>query len=70
MHISGGCRGGSGGEIIVKLVPTSDQDCSVEAEAITLVHCKLLLAEEQHEIFQNLKLKPVYWKEFRVRKKV
>jgi hypothetical protein len=46
------------------------QEVSVEVEAITLVHCKLLPGEEQHELFQNLTLKPVYWKECRVRKKV
>jgi hypothetical protein len=42
---------------------------SVEVEAITLVHCRLLPSEEQHEIFQNLTLKPVYWKEYKVKKK-
>ncbi len=41
----------------------------MEGEAITLVHCKLLPSEEQHEKFQNLILKPVYWREMRVRKK-
>ena len=44
------------------------QDLSIEVEAITLVNCKLLPSEEQHEIFQNLNLKPVYWKEFKVKK--
>lgn len=41
----------------------------MEGEAITLVHCKLLPTEEQHEKFQNLVLKPVFWREMRVRKK-
>ena len=49
---------------------TTLQDLSVEVEAITLVHCKLLPSEEQHEIFQNLTLKPVYWKEYKVKKTV
>ena len=62
--------GHTGLEVIVKLVPTSgsDQDTMVEAEAMTLVHCKLLKSEEDRDQFKNLKIKPVYWREFRVRK--
>ena len=64
---SGGMH--SGLEVIVKLVPTStDQDPMVEAEAVTLVHCKLLKSEEHRDHFKNLRLSPVYWREFRVRK--
>ena len=62
---------GTGLEVIVKLVPmstTSDHDAMVEAEAVTLVHCKLLKSEEIRDSFKNLKLAPVYWREFRVRK--
>lgn len=60
-------------EVIVKLVPmasTSDQDTMIEAEAVTLVHCRLLKKEEEKcgEQFKNLKLKPVYWREFRVKR--
>ncbi len=57
--------------LIVKLVPTvatADQDLLVEAEAVTLVHCKIVKAEEDHERFRNLCMKPVYWREFRVKK--
>ena len=63
--------GHSGFEVIVKLVPTStnsDQDSMVEAEAVTLVHCRLLKSEENRESFKNLKMAPVYWREFKVRK--
>ena len=35
---------------------------------MTLVHCKLLKSEEIRDSFKNLKLAPVYWREFRVRK--
>jgi hypothetical protein len=62
---------GHSSEIIVKLVPTvatADQDLMVEAEAVTLVQCKLLKSEEGHEQFKNLRMKPVYWREFRVKK--
>ena len=46
-------------EVIVKLVPTaltSDQEIMLEAEAITLVHCRLYKQEEDRETFRNLKL--------------
>ena len=70
--MTGNASGQSGLEVIVKLVPTSstsDQDTMVEAEAVTLVHCKLLKSEEDRENqFKNLKLRPVYWREFKVRK--
>ena len=64
---------GHSAEVIVKLVPTastSDQDTMIEAEAVTLVHCRLLKKEEEQrgERFKNLKLKPVYWREFRVKR--
>ena len=35
---------------------------------MTLVHCKLLKSEEIRDSFKNLKMAPVYWREFRVRK--
>ena len=57
-------------DVIVKLVPTTssaEQDFMVEAEAISLVHCKLLPSEEEHEHFDNLILKPVYWSELKLR---
>ena len=57
-------------DVIVKLVPTTssaEQDFMVEAEAISLIHCKLLPSEEEHEQFDNLILKPVYWSEFKLR---
>ena len=57
-------------DVIVKLVPTTssaEQDFMIEAEAISLIHCKLLPSEEEHEEFDNLILKPVYWSEFRLR---
>ena len=69
--MANGTGHGTGFEVIVKLVPmstTSDHDAMVEAEAVTLVHCKLLKSEEQRENFKNLKMSPVYWREFRVRK--
>ena len=70
--MTGNASGQSGLEVIVKLVPstssTSDQDTMVEAEAVTLVHCKLLKSEEDSNQFKNLKLKPVYWREFKVRR--
>ena len=46
-------------EVIVKLVPTaltSDQEIMLEAEAITLVHCRLYKQEEDRETFHNLKI--------------
>ena len=52
--------GHSGLEVIVKLVPmstTSDHDSMVEAEAVTLVHCKLYKSEELRDNFKNLKVK-------------
>ena len=45
------------------------QSRDFEAECATLVHCKLLQSEEGHESFKNLTLRPVYWKEFKVRKR-
>ena len=39
-----------------------------EAECVVLVHCKLLKTEEGHEAFKNLNIKPVYWREFRVKR--
>ena len=62
---------GHSAEVIVKLVPTaltSDQDTMIEAEAVTLVHCRLYKQEEDRDQFKNLKLKPVYWREFRVKR--
>lgn len=62
---------GRSSDIIIKLVPTvatAEQDFMIEAEAVTLVHCKLLKSEEQHEQLKNLQIKPVYWREFRVKK--
>ena len=41
---------------------------NLEADCVTLVHCKLLRSEEQHDSFKNLRLQPVYWREYRVRK--
>eukprot|EP00095_Tigriopus_kingsejongensis_P008125 maker-scaffold256_size235750-snap-gene-0.9 protein:Tk08125 transcript:maker-scaffold256_size235750-snap-gene-0.9-mRNA-1 annotation:"hermansky-pudlak syndrome 3 protein" len=41
-----------------------------EAECVTLVHCRLTKSEEGHDLFKNLNVKPVFWKEFRVRKSV
>ena len=64
-------NGGHSAEVIVKLVPTaltSDQDTMIEAEAVTLVHCRLYKQEEDRDRFKNLKLKPVYWREFRVKR--
>ncbi len=61
----------TGLEVIVKLVPMSsqaDQDTMVEAEAVTLVYCKLTKTEETREHLKNMKILPVYWREFRVRK--
>ena len=71
--LSGGLGSGyasSEDDVIVKLVPTTlsaEQDFMIEAEAISLIHCKLLPSEEEHEHFDNLILKPVYWSEFRLR---
>ena len=45
------------------------QSRDFEAECATLIHCKLLKAEEGHESFKNLTLRPVYWKECKVRKR-
>ena len=39
----------------------------VEVEAVSLVHCKLTKSEEPHEMFKNLVLKPVYWRELKMR---
>ena len=68
--ISNASSGPVGGEVIVKLVPTmlsAEQDFMVEAEAVTMVHCKLNRGED--EVFQNLVLKPVFWREFKMRQK-
>ena len=71
--LSGGLGSGyasSEDDVIVKLVPTTssaEQDFMIEAEAISLINCKLLPSEEEHEHFDNLILKPVYWSEFRLR---
>ena len=71
--LSGGLGSGyasSDDDVIVKLVPTSssaEQDFMIEAEAISLVNCKLLKSEEEHEQFDNLILKPVYWSELKLR---
>ena len=40
-----------------------------EAECVTLIYAKLLNSEEGHESFKNLNIKPVYWKEMKVRGK-
>ena len=45
------------------------QSRDFEAECATLVHCRLLKSEEGLESFRNLTLRPVYWKEFKVRKR-
>ena len=45
------------------------QSRDFEAECATLIHCKLLRSEEGHESFRNLTLRPVYWKECRVRRR-
>lgn len=71
--LSGGLGSGyasSDDDVIVKLVPSSysaEQDFMIEAEAISLVNCKLLQSEEEHEQFDNLILKPVYWSELKLR---
>lgn len=39
-----------------------------EAECVTLVHCRLNKAEEGRDHFKNLNIKPVFWREYRVRK--
>ncbi|TRY75729.1 hypothetical protein TCAL_09858 [Tigriopus californicus] len=39
-----------------------------EAECVTLVHCRLTKSEEGHDQFKNLNIKPVFWREYRVRK--
>ena len=71
--LSGGLGSGfasSEDDVIVKLVPktsSAEQDFMIEAEAISLIHCKLLPSEEEHEEFDNLVLKPVYWSEFKLR---
>ena len=57
-------------DIIVKIVPrtsSAEHDFMVEAEAVSLVCCKLLPSEEVHEELNNLILQPVYWREFRLR---
>lgn len=61
----------SGLEVIVKLVPSTasnSDDAIIEAEAVTLVHCKMVKTEEDRDLFKNLKMSPVYWREFRVKK--
>ena len=45
------------------------QSRGFEAECATLVHCKLLKSEEDHESFRNLTVRPVYWKECKVRRR-
>ena len=57
-------------DVIVKLVPTSssaEKDFMIEAEAISLVNCKLLPTEHDLESFNNLILKPVYWSELKLK---
>ena len=59
-------------DVIVKLVPTSssaEKDFMIEAEAISLVNCKLLPTEHDLESFNNLILKPVYWSELKLKPK-
>ena len=71
--LSGGigtCCTTTNDDVIVKLVPTRVSDESefmADAEAVGLVHCTLVASEEQHEVFDNLILKPVYWREFKLR---
>ena len=66
----GTCSTTTNDDVIVKLVPTIVSDESefmADAEAVGLVHCTLVASEEQHEVFDNLILKPVYWREFKLR---
>uniref|UniRef100_A0A0K2UWL5 Uncharacterized protein n=1 Tax=Lepeophtheirus salmonis TaxID=72036 RepID=A0A0K2UWL5_LEPSM len=54
----------------IKIIPSLDKlrpDSEFEAECLTLLRCSMLKSEVRHEIFQNLKIIPVYWSKCKVK---